>query len=374
MKKRKIDMRSQKPGTTDIDSIHSSSALKRIASRLLPIADFIKLLLSRSTVAIHGSYFTTNVGDRAIGMVLKEELKRRGISSTLVSRFCSHPLRRNIVVGGGGVIHNHYYGNIELRTAFVEKGNCVMYIGVGCPGFINILSSDKNRLRKIEQADYVSVRDVRSKQVLMKEIDVDPEVLACPAWLFDRHLQASDFSIRNMIFRGYFNLMYRPRRSAQLMSGRKKIGVVLNRHFDPAHLPTIKTMLERLSSECSLYLIPFVGEDLEFFRDQLSDVPMTCLKLRGPVATYKALLDMDRVIATRYHSAIFSLLAGKPVMILAYSEKVVSLALDLKLMYADLRGPREQSFEFNEQVDGELIQRKIEEAEQQTYRIASHLT
>ena len=216
MKKRKINMRSQSPGATGMDFVHSSSALKRIAYRLLPVADYIKLLLSRSMVAIHGSYFTTNVGDRAIG-------------------------------------------------------------------------------------------------------------------------------------------------------------VVLNRHFDLEHLPTIKTKLERLCRDCSLYFIPFVGEDLEFLRDQLSDVPMTCLRLRGPVATYKALLEMDRVIATRYHSAIFSLLAGKPVMILAYSEKVVSLALDLELKYVDLGDPREQSFEFNEQVDGELIQRKIREAEQQIDRIVSHL-
>jgi hypothetical protein len=110
----------------DTNFIYSNSKVRQFAIRYLAIVDYIKIFLLRPKIIIHGSYYTTNIGDRAIAIVLKGELSQNGIKAVLVSRFCTNPPTYNIVVGGGGIIHNQYKENLYLRTNFINDEHNVI--------------------------------------------------------------------------------------------------------------------------------------------------------------------------------------------------------------------------------------------------------
>jgi len=352
---------------------HSNSLTKKLAVGLLPFLDYVKIWFNRAEIVIHGSYYTTNVGDRAIGIVLKNGLRKKGVKSILVSRFCTNPPVRNIIVGGGGIIHSNYEKNLFLRTSFVDGKRNVVYIGVGCPGFDTLSKEDQRNISRLAIAKYVSVRDQFSKNVLISKVNITPEVLACPAWLISRNLEYSDISLRNYIFRLHYNLKYYRKSRLSVDKSREKIGVVLTGLFDLRWLPSVKKMMTRLSEEADLYFIPFAGEDIKFYHENLSDLRMSCLKLRGPSDTYRVITKMDRVIANRYHSLIFALLANKPVMALAYSQKIVSLANDLHLRFTNLSDDSCKVYEFDASYSRDLINEKISEAEAQVERTIENL-
>lgn len=97
-----------------------------------------------------------------------------------------------------------------------------------------------------------------------------------------------------------------------------------------------------------MIFIPFVGEDLEFYYKVIRPLGIKSFWLRNPVKTFQHVLQMDKMIACRYHSLIFSLLAEKPVSIIAYETKVVDLAEDLNLSFFDAVTQSQTSFNFNE--------------------------
>lgn len=343
-----------------------------LTTRVLPILDNLRVHFYKPKVVIQGSYFTTNIGDRVIGIILRQELEQRGIRSVLVSRFYTKTNIKNVVVGGGGIMHNHYPENLSLRTAFLGHNN-VIYIGIGCPGFDLLSEDDQNNLSKLNKAKYISVRDQFSKKTLSNVTDVFTEVLACPSWLIKRHLDERDYSLINFAFRSFYNSKFTTNSQIYNDQSGRKIGLVLNGLFDLRHLPSIKHKIEELSQTADIYFIPFVGKDMEFFEEKLSDLNIKLLNIEGPLATYKTVQKMDWMIATRYHSVIYSLLANKPVMILAYYPKVASLAHDLKLKYVNLMDRGHKKYEFNFEYKASLINKKIAEADLQIKRIIDNL-
>lgn len=341
-------------------------------TKLLPILDRSRAILKNPKVIIQGSYFTTNIGDRVIGIILKQELEQRGVRSILVSRFCTKTKTRNVVVGGGGIMHNHYPENLSLRTAFLGHNN-VIYTGIGCPGFDPMSADDKENLSKLKKAKYISVRDQFSKDTLTNVCDVFTEVLACPSWLIKRHIEEKDLSFINLAFRSYYNLKYATNYPINNNKSTQKIGLVMNGFFDLRHLPSIKKKIKELSQTSDIYFIPFVGKDMEFYQKELSDLEIQAIKLQGPFTTFKVVQKMDWMIATRYHSVIYSLLANKPVLILAYSQKVASLARDLQLKFVNLMEMGDKKFDFNFNYEISFINKKVAEADLQIKRIIDNL-
>ena len=349
--------------------------IRRLATRCLPVFDYAKIVCSGVNTVVHGSYYTTNVGDRAIGLALRNELKRLGVRSVLTSRFCRRPPVRNVVVGGGGVIHNNYDGNLSLRTDFVDGTRNVVYAGVGCPGFAPLSQDDERALSKMRKARYVSVRDSSSRDILTSVVDVTPEVLSCPAWLLRRNLDQSDPSPISWLFTTYYNLRYRRGLSSHLPSDateRERIGVVPNGLLDIRWWPQLRRLLHRLSKEADLWFVPFAGKDIEFCQRELSGVQAECCPLQGPIGTFRTIMAMDKVVAARYHSLIFATLAGRPVMIVPYSQKMVSLARDLNLTMVEF-GSSAEDAAFNMRFDEALVDEKIKKAETLVRRIVEHL-
>jgi hypothetical protein len=336
----------------------------------MPLSDHIKVGLYRPQVVIQGSYYTTNVGDRAIALVLKHELGKRSWKSSLVSHYYSNPRSKNLIIGGGGPFHVLVKRNLKHRTSSLSESANVLCVGVGSQGLTSITPEDRSHLEKLSLAKYISVRDEFSGRELSC-YHPGVRVTACPAWLFNQNL-GPDRSLRSALFRAYYNLRYRRKRATVAPSSRTKIGIALNGHFDLKWLPAIREELARLSESADLYFIPFVGEDMEFFERELRDLKIHCLKLKDPVETYRAVNQMDKMVVCRYHSLVLSLLARKPVMVLAYATKVVSLATDLALPFTNLVNDQPKSFVF---VEGEKarIESMIARAHADMDAMSAHL-
>lgn len=349
---------------------YSEPLVKKLIYILLPLYDSLKVLLLRNRLIIHGSYYTSNNGDRAIAIVLKNELKKVGYKSVLVSHFYSKCKNRNIIIGGGGVIHNCYENNLVYRTRPLKKNNNVLYIGVGSPGFAPLSNQDKENLALLHKAKYISVRDKFTYEQLMENAKLQTEILACPAWLIYKYVYYKDFSLRNLIFRTYYNFLFHEKRDTCKSS---QIGLILNGHFDLNYLSLIKEFILEESKQNEIIFIPFVGEDIEFYQKELKDINISNIKLKDPITTYNFMTNMDKIIASRYHSVIFSLLMNKPTLILAYSQKVLSLAEELKMNYVDLCYGNKREFLYNDTLDHKLVENKITQAETQISRMILNL-
>lgn len=334
--------------------------------------DRMKIIIFRPDIAIHGSNYTTNVGDRTISLTLKYILKKEKISSVIISRFSKAPHVKSVIVAGGGILHNNYRHNLNYRTAMSDGKKEVYYVGIGSPGLKSIGEYEKGLINKLLLAKYISVRDKTSfnhlSRVNQRFID-KVRLRSCPSWLLTKDQLIADFSVRNFIFRYYFNFRFNNFNSSNLLSQSKpNIGLVLNGHFDTDIIPVIIERIINLSKTNNLVFIPFVGEDLEFYQKIIHPLGIKSFWLSNPAKTFQHVLQMDKMIACRYHSLIFSLLAEKPVSIFAYEQKVVDLAEDLNLNFYDAVKLTKKSLNFNE-FDPNIIQNKIDAARLQINEI-----
>jgi hypothetical protein len=341
---------------------YTNPAIKKLLPTSMAFWDKIKLLLSPHPVAIHGSNYTTNVGDRLISLIIKNELRKRNVPSIIISRFSDAPYTDKVVVAGGGVLHNNYLNNINFRTSFLRAKTSVFYVGVGCPGFSNLSEQDIKQLSKLRSSTYFSVRDKNSLKNLVqidKELENKILLRACPSWLFLENLNISDFSIRSLIFRGYYNFRFGNCGTINsIPTFKPKIGLVINGHFDLTYLTPIINKIKELQLENEVIFIPFVGEDLEFYMREIKPLGIKCQPLKDPISTFKHILKMDKMVATRYHSLVLTLLANKPVMILGYEQKVIDLAEDLNLDYFNMVNPNNETLIFNN-YDQKIIEVKV---------------
>lgn len=348
------------------------SKIIKLLPTIMSFWDWMKIIIFRPDIAIHGSNYTTNVGDRIISLTLKHILKKENLSSVIVSRFSKAPHVKSVIVAGGGILHNNYRHNLSYRTAMSDGKKEVYYVGIGSPGLVNIGVYEKELINKLLSAKYISVRDKTSLDHLtgVNQVFIDKVRLrSCPAWLVVKDQIIADFSIRNFFFRNYFNFRFNNINSSNLLSQSKpNIGLVLNRHFDTDILQVIIERIINLKKTNNLVFIPFVGEDLEFYQKIIRPLGIKSFWLGNPGKTFQHVLQMDKMIACRYHSLVLSLLAEKPVSILAYEQKVVDLAEDLNLNFYDAVNLTKKSFNFNE-FDPNIIQNKIDAARLQINEI-----
>ncbi len=280
-------------------------------------------------------------------------------------------------MAGGGILHNNYPNNLTLRTSFLQKKKDVFYAGVGCPGFSKLNEQETMQLSKLSSSTYISVRDKKSLENLVtlnNELEKKIVLRACPSWLFFENQDISDFSTRNHFFRAYYNFRFGNYRILNnTHTSKPKIGLVINGHFDLKYLNGILNKIKNLQLNNDIIFIPFVGEDLEFYKREIKPLGIKCMPLKNPISTYNYILKMDKMIATRYHSLIFSLLAHKPVLILGYEQKVIDLAEDLNLEYFNLISSGKKSLIFNH-YNQNIIEEKVNLARKQLNEIVKLMT
>ena len=342
--------------------------------------DYLKCKISGVSLILHGSYYTTNVGDRTLAIVLKNELAKQGLALVITSRFIMNPPVKNIVVGGGGIIHNINDKNIKLRTHFLNKQRNVYFVGIGAHEINKFSRSEKEQLKKMSNANYISLRDKNSFFELTNFLDSEQKKFQlgqCPSWLFSDDKKYKDISLRNFFIFLFYNIRYSKYTYSQKRCVRGKdcrIGLNLRySNFDKIERRRIAIQkIANLSKNNQIIFIPFYYEDLRFYVNELSRLNIKCLKLQNPIKTFNSVKKMDKMIATRYHSFIFSLLNNKPVMILGYHQKVIALAEEMNMKYFDMIDDKNNDFVFNKP-NKSHIGNKINKAREERDKLSKFL-
>lgn len=264
-------------------------------------------------IGIQGSYWTTNIGDRAIGEILSSILTDMGFRARLFSNkveYCNAPVR---ILGGGGVLHD-FYGTDHLRRRLNFINDNGVIIGVGVPG---IRSDDASSLleKRLSEIDLISVRDERSRQQLQPFTDTQIHTTACPSLLHENPNSSSSgrtgvnflstFSHNSEIMSYYFGY----EDDIDIEEAKKK------------YISNIKYICNNVKNP--IY-IPFHKNDEKFARKHLNvDVYPYVFSVEK---TLKRVSEVDRMVTMRYHSLVFSIICQKPVLVINYNPKVSSLA------------------------------------------------
>ena len=264
-------------------------------------------------IGIQGSYWTTNVGDRAIGEILVKQLSAEGYKVKLFSKdteYSTAPIR---ILGGGGVLHD-WYGTEHLRKRlnFLSEDSAI--IGVGIPGF---KSNDAQKLitENLSKIDLITVRDVRSQEQLDPLYDGEIYTTACPA-LLHTDPETPNSGRTGVNFRPWFHL------DREVMS--------YYFDYDPRldHDHAKKRYIENATRICEEVtdpiFIPFHKKDEEFARKHL-DIEIYPYEF-SVKRTLERVSAVDQMVAMRYHSLVFAIICETPVLAIDYDPKVSCLA------------------------------------------------
>lgn len=259
-------------------------------------------------VVVNGSYRTGNIGDLAIGSIIKMEIEKR------YNRKCKlngcNFLKQNFskfniyIIGGGALFDGDHLVNKLLPLKNAKKS---MIMG----NSITKITSKKNKkvLKLINEADLITVRDKKSKEYLEQLINKEINVTADPAFLFKKH---NHKQIENSLG---ISLKFLP------LNENKK-----NKKL----IEFINNNLKKLTKEFKLFFISFSPEDTIVIRKYFKKYSTNIIYARTPDKTLEAIEKMERMICMRLHSLIFSLVAEKPLFIINYDEKMDELCERMK--------------------------------------------
>jgi len=288
-------------------------------------------------VVIQGSYNTSNIGDLAIGQVIKGEMERRGFKAHLNGIIYSNqgppPTFGKYgihIIGGGGVIRDYPRGYLQYRLNPIETVKNSIVLGVG----VNGIKTDKGKqiIRKLEKALLITVRDEKSKEILQPLIDKEVIVTACPAFLLKFRKEIQEVKYGEDKYRLGINLRPLPSlESINYIFPTKKINY---KKYVDSLLYFIEKILKPTilltKDDVDYFFIPFARQDITFARKHFKKLPIKILPLQLPSKTLSLISTMDRMICMRYHSLIFSIIAEVPVYVISYHSKVEELAKKIK--------------------------------------------
>ncbi|EMA09191.1 polysaccharide pyruvyl transferase CsaB [Haloarcula vallismortis ATCC 29715] len=204
----------------------------------------------------------------------------------------------------------------------MNSGEKKLILGVGAPGF----QSEKAQSlvsQVLPEMDAITVRDEWSKENIEAVCDADVTVTACPVFLYEDS-QAETRGRTGVNFRPYFDEKGDMSDSAlKEYFGYDDIEGATTTYIDNAR--RICNQIE------DPVFIPFTPKDEEFAREFL-DIPTYDYKF-SVQKTLSRVSEVERMVATRYHSLIFAAICGKPVLPIAYEPKVEQVAKRLDVSY-----------------------------------------
>lgn len=277
----------------------------------------VNSMFDQYDVSIIGSYATGNVGDLAIGKSIKSNLTRVGIKSNLFSRkvlLFDDSVR---ILGGGGLIHENRKNKVQRDLELLNNDSMIIGIGVGP---INDEELRENIRDTISDLSVVTVRDQKSKEILEEIVDTTIHSLACPAFLLNIPESTKTY---------YTGISLRPlpQKYIHYETNNKNnnvsdiYGQIGFSHIQDKYIDNICMMRRKLDN---LKHIPFHHMDTKFINN-IDNVD--AFKYTYDVDnTLQRVTSADRMICMRYHSLVFSILADKPSIAIAYAPKVAALA------------------------------------------------
>lgn len=283
-------------------------------------------------VAIQGAYGGSNIGDLILGNVIKSRIEKEGYRAKLFGHPHTNFSRWDyLVIGGGGILYQDEENNLEYRMRAAESANSFSVHGVGAP---ILTEKSKENLQVLEKADKISVRDEFSKQKLQQFIETEIDVTVDPIFVLVNEFRSEEdlgtvgVNLRPIApgcidsFEGY-------RAVEEHQSSFKKIQGQYEEYCG--------ILWEELLEEYEdVVFLAFSPKDADF----AEDLGIEKSRIKAPMKPRRELeyihANIDKMVATRYHSLIFALITGKETKILSYAPKVSALAERLNLPYREV--------------------------------------
>lgn len=250
-----------------------------------------------------------------------------------------------LVLGGGGIFHDKWgisadsfltpdHSGLTYLAGLVTlahlSGTPVITYGVGMGPF---LTEQGKRFTEaiLSHCSMVTVRDKRSARLAADLMPTDSagliKLVADPALVFDIHGTDAAFTDRSR--------------------GKQKVVGVAVRHWIGSGVQDgwedeLASALDKLAqdSRCQIHFLPMQSNPRHVHEDDvlLSNAVRAAMKHKQAVDAIEPVVDLpslvkrmqalDCILAMRYHSLLFALRLGIPVVAMAYDEKVRSLASD----------------------------------------------
>lgn len=305
--------------------IASVDSLQHKVQRRLMLECFRAKSYLPHKIAVCGSYTTGNIGDRAIGEAILSALSDDGHTNQLYSHRLKAPSHKYRVLGGGGVIHDRQTDAMKRRLEYVSKGGVALGIGALPP----ITRAGADRISEaLDTAALITTRDDRSKNILTDLTETSVSVTSCPAFTLDPP-QLSRSEKTGVNFRPWF----------------EEVPTELESYFGYPDVPLSRAKKEYLNNIRNIIddvvnpvFIPFHYSDYKFAKKNLN-VPV--LDYQYSVSqTLRRVASTARMICTRYHSLVFSILTSTPSFAIGYAPKVRDLCERTDIPYTY---PTEQS-------------------------------
>jgi polysaccharide pyruvyl transferase WcaK-like protein len=304
-------------------------------------------------VAIQGAYGGSNIGDLVLGEVIKSKIKKQGCRAKLFGHPHTNFSRWDyLVIGGGGILYQDGENNLEYRMKAAESVDNFSVHGVGAP---ILTEMSKDYLEVLEHAHKVSVRDEFSKKKLGKFIDSEIKVTADPVFaLADNFVSKRDDS--NIV-----GVNLRPIAPGCIRSfnGYNGCENYLNSYdnIETNYIEYCRSLWDNLNQKFDqVVFLAFDPKDADFARC----IGIEDEKIRSPLEP-RAEIDyisenINKIVTTRYHALIFSLITGTDVKIISYAPKVSSLAERIGIPYKEVLNLDEDDIEleFTEVRDSKL--------------------
>lgn len=322
------------------------SRAHRVRIKLHTCVEALRQRASSPAVGIVGAYNTSNLGDLAMGAVLRGLARAEGLGSGVVSyaNLGWFPEPRAAVLGGGGVITTHpsssfarfvrRWGELADRTALV--------------GVSGELQPDECPDEVLEFLSRVPVWSARSRHERdgfaaatgRTDIAVQPDITWAAPGVLELDLPERDAEKRVLGLNVTPVLM-------GCSGGRFRPGAVpsdwYRRHLPeeaavysslgPGYVAAVREVVRGYRSRgWHVRCIPLALEDELFARAVFDarEVELAPYSLDVAAAIRRA-AGCSRFVATRFHSHIFAMLAGVPVLSIAYSPKCEYLWRELGL-------------------------------------------
>lgn len=287
-----------------------------------------------ATVVVQGNYNNRNIGDNAIGMAIADRLSEMGVGIHL-NGYIDSSSGKNLsfskydyhIIGGGGIIRDFPPGNLESKLMQINSTRLESVVmSVGFDGITT--EKGEKLIKRLDKCRFITVRDEFSCEQMQRLLKNEIEVSACPAFLTKpkrtKLKKKKDIGVIGLNLRPFYTddpnwgrYAYYPEKLDHIESRKRYHEYVTG---------TLMQNLRDLSTENEIIFIPFARDDIEFANDHLGDIKMKILPLRSPPETLSIIQNVDNMICMRYHSIIFSILAGKNPFIISYHNKTRELS------------------------------------------------
>lgn len=252
-----------------------------------------------------------------------------------------------LIIGGGGFLanklqpHSSYYWLFLISIAKILRKKVVLF-AVGCGPFSEGFHSIPIRYI-LNKVDLLLVRDRTSEYYLKEVLRVDREitVTADTVFLIDtKHEETNNLLVNTLksISRPLILFVLCPRFQAHELW---KDSTCYSRYegYSKAMANLADFVVDSLGG--TPIFLPFFKQDLTFYDDIIrnmkhSERAHTIPHLVNIDALLTLFRHVDLIVGARYHSILFSVVAGTPVLPIVYHHKAYSLVKELQLPYLQI--------------------------------------